>query len=678
MGPELSISITAKDAASKVMQGVGDSASSMANHITNTSRSAGNAFTSLAGNAASIAAGLGVFELVRSGISAAGGAVIGFNNRMEQAQIGFSTMLGSGEKASAFLKDLQAFAAKTPFEFPELLGASQKLLAMGFSADQVVPVMTAVGDAVAGLGGGSFEVDRVTTALGQMRAKGKVSAEEMMQMTEAGIPVWDMLASKIGVTVPEAMKMAEKGLISSDKAIQAITQGMEERFGGMMAKQSQTFGGAMSTISDVLTQTTATAFKPFFDLISAGALTLAEMLQSDTFTAFGQSVADGISAAITALTPFAQVVQGIIETLFNLENTDALQVGLEAIFGADSPAVDAVMAFVVTVRNAMQVVWQVIQDSITTVTQVFQQDWMPSEEINIFTRVIGNLAIYVRDVVVPVIQTEIAIIVSVFEGMVTWVQTNWPLISEVVTNALRVVENVITTVTSTVQAIWSAHGATITTIATTVWNTIGTVVDAALQTVLRLINAALLLLQGDWQGAWSNVVAAVNVQFTAMQTIIGGALSAIAGAAVSGAVSIGRSLVEGIGNGISGLGAALQQLVSAAVRSINVSIGPFRLSADGFRILAPEMPNIRLPGFAQGGLVPGPAGSPLLAVVHGGETVVPAGMTLGAAQSGRSSIQLTINQYAPVYGMTDFEDALIRTLNRAADRGRIPLTTVGR
>ena len=37
----------------------------------------------------------------------ASGAVVGFNSRMEQASIAFKTMLGSGEKARAFLGELE-------------------------------------------------------------------------------------------------------------------------------------------------------------------------------------------------------------------------------------------------------------------------------------------------------------------------------------------------------------------------------------------------------------------------------------------------------------------------------------------------------------------------------------------------------------------------------------------
>src|SRR5919202_610426 len=126
------------------------------------------------------------------------GAGLGFNALKEQANIGFTTMLGSGEKAQAFLGDLQKFAASTPFELPGLIQTSQQLLAFGFDANKVIPMMTAIGDSVAALGAGPDVMQGITLALGQMQAKGKVSAEEMNQLAERGIPAWKYLASAIG------------------------------------------------------------------------------------------------------------------------------------------------------------------------------------------------------------------------------------------------------------------------------------------------------------------------------------------------------------------------------------------------------------------------------------------------------------------------------------------------
>ena len=185
-------------------------------------------------------------------IAGAGIAAIKLAGDFEQTKIAFNTMLGSTEKSTKFLKELRDFAAKTPFEFKDLTNASKRMMALGFTSEQVLPTLKNIGDAVAGLGGGSEMIDRVTLALGQMQAKGKVSAQEMNQLAEAGIPAWKALADNIGKSIPEAMKLAEKGAISSSIAIPAILEGMNQKFGGLMSKQNQTLLGQFSNLKDQL------------------------------------------------------------------------------------------------------------------------------------------------------------------------------------------------------------------------------------------------------------------------------------------------------------------------------------------------------------------------------------------------------------------------------------------
>jgi len=194
-----------------------------------------------------LAAGMGV---VGAGILALVGTGVKLAADQEQAMIAFTSMLGSAEEAKTFLEGLADFAANTPFELAGLRDSSRMLLAFGFQAKEIIPIMTNVGDAVAALGGGEFEIQRVVRALGQMQAKGKVSAEEMMQLAELGIPVWELLANEIGVSIPEAMKMAEKGVITGVEGIDAIVEGLGERFGGMMEQQSQSLSGLFSTLKD--------------------------------------------------------------------------------------------------------------------------------------------------------------------------------------------------------------------------------------------------------------------------------------------------------------------------------------------------------------------------------------------------------------------------------------------
>mgnify|MGYP001588880360 CR=1 FL=1 len=173
-------------------------------------------------------------------------------DKLRQTEIAFTTLLGSAEKSGTFLRDLQAFAASTPFNFPELTQSAKKMLALGFEAEQVIPMLTNVGNAVSGLGGNAQVFDRIILALGQMQAKGAVSAEEMKQLAEAGIPAWQMLATAIGVTVPEAMDLAKKKQIDSATAIAALQDGMAQRFGGLMEQQAQTIQGTLANLQDTI------------------------------------------------------------------------------------------------------------------------------------------------------------------------------------------------------------------------------------------------------------------------------------------------------------------------------------------------------------------------------------------------------------------------------------------
>jgi tape measure domain-containing protein len=281
--PEIDIILKAQNQASGPIKQVNTDLGNLDKTATQASKGSLSQLAGAIGTGLKVAGVAGVTALAGLGV-AVGVAGTNFNNMRQQAEIAFTTMLKDGNKAKVFLDDLQGFAASTPFEFPELLAASQRLLAMGFAAEEVKPTLTAVGDAVAGLGGSSEMVGRVTTALGQMQAKGKASSEEMMQLTEAGIPGWKFLADAIGTDVAGAMEQVTKGAVSSDVAISALVAGMNSQFGGMMEQQSKTFGGLFSTIKDTFTQVSGQVTEPFFEMMTNGLAAIVEWTSSEAFT----------------------------------------------------------------------------------------------------------------------------------------------------------------------------------------------------------------------------------------------------------------------------------------------------------------------------------------------------------------------------------------------------------
>jgi tape measure domain-containing protein len=178
------------------------------------------------------------------------GAPLALADNLSTASVGFETMLGSASKAQQMMSSIQQFAIATPFGTQDLVKDSQQMLAYGFNAKQIIPTLNAIGNAEAALGGGSEGIQRVIVALGQMKMKGKMSSAEMLQMTDNSINAWKYVAQSMGKTVPEIQKMAEKGLIPADKAVDAIVKGMGE-FNGMMDKTAnRTASGLMSQIQD--------------------------------------------------------------------------------------------------------------------------------------------------------------------------------------------------------------------------------------------------------------------------------------------------------------------------------------------------------------------------------------------------------------------------------------------
>lgn len=230
-------------------------------------------------------------------------AVLSFSSALEQAKIGFETMTGSASLAQDHLKELQDFAKTTPFEFPELVEASQKMQGVGFAAKDIIPILKDVGNALSAAGR-LGDMPYAIKALSDIKAKGKLAGQEIIQLANAGIPIRDVLAKSLNKSTAEIVEMGEKGEISADMVFAALHQMSQERFGDAMMKQSRTFQGAMSNIKDSLLITSSEAFKPIYAEASRLAVNIADDInkQGGDFAAvgnvIGQYIVEGITLAV--------------------------------------------------------------------------------------------------------------------------------------------------------------------------------------------------------------------------------------------------------------------------------------------------------------------------------------------------------------------------------------------
>ena len=321
-----------------------------------------------------------VFTGMAGGILNMGIASVQAAAQMRQYEIAFQTMLKSAEAGTQMLRDLQQFAAETPFDVPGVVSAGQQLMAFGFKAEEIIPMLTNLGDAAGGLGLGTEGVSRLAYALGQMQTSGKLNAQDMMQLTSAGISAWDMLAQAAGKTVAEMKDLCSKGAIDSKAAVQTIVAGMKDQFGGMMAKTSDEVAGLLANIEETAGNTSAAVGKYLTEAFNIKGILkdvsdrLGEFQQKmQTATEQGKSLGDVIkecvpAPVIAAIGAFAAVLAVVsVAAVATLGAVLGLTAGIVAI-GA---AIGTVAALVVTywdeIVDAVNIAVQAILDTVVII-----------------------------------------------------------------------------------------------------------------------------------------------------------------------------------------------------------------------------------------------------------------------------------------------------------------------
>lgn len=168
----------------------------------------------------------------------------------EQSEIAFTTMLGSAEKADLFIRDLVDFAKRTPFELKGLEESSKKLLAFGVQTQNIIPDLRSLGNIAAGVG--QEKLPFLINAFGQVRAKGRLMGQELLQFTEAGVPLAEELAKSFGKTTAQIQDMISKGEVGFEDVRDALEglSGESGRFNNLMDKQADSLNGMISNLRD--------------------------------------------------------------------------------------------------------------------------------------------------------------------------------------------------------------------------------------------------------------------------------------------------------------------------------------------------------------------------------------------------------------------------------------------
>lgn len=206
-------------------------------------------FANMARSTQALSSVMGAFGVTLGiiGLAALARDILATNREMEMLRARLKSVTGSTEEAAASFAFITKIAKETPFE---IKGLTQAYLTLqNFGIKPTIQVMDALTNQAAKSGASSENLQGIALALGQAWGRSKLQGQEIMQLINQSVPVYDLLAQVTGKNSAELADMAEKGLLTRD-VIGALILKMGEMAAGSNANAMETLGGKISSLSD--------------------------------------------------------------------------------------------------------------------------------------------------------------------------------------------------------------------------------------------------------------------------------------------------------------------------------------------------------------------------------------------------------------------------------------------
>lgn len=201
-----------------------------------------------------IAAKLGViFGIDR--ISAYVGKVVEVTKEFERQKVALDAIIRDQDASHTIWNQTVQLALKSPFQLKELVTYTKQLAAYRIETEKLHDTTKRLADVSAGLG---VDMSRLILAYGQIRAATYLRGTELRQLTEAGIPMLEELATYFtelegrAISAGDVFEMISKRMVTF-KDVEEVFKRMTDSGGvffDMQEKQSQTLYGTISNLKD--------------------------------------------------------------------------------------------------------------------------------------------------------------------------------------------------------------------------------------------------------------------------------------------------------------------------------------------------------------------------------------------------------------------------------------------
>jgi tape measure domain-containing protein len=247
--------------------------------------------------------------------------------------------IASGEQATQWIKD---FANNTGTRLDSAKQAFASLKTFGI--DPMNGALQSMVDYNAKLGGSQEKLEGIILGVGQAWAKQKLQGEEILQLVERGIPVWDLLEKVTGKNAVQLQKMSEAGQLGRD-VMQQLFEEMGKQANGQASKSLERLSGQVNLMSNKWTEfktiiADSGAYQVAVDFIQSlndkfdelnknGQIKQAAQDISDFFTTLIKDGGASITATLENIAAFARalnVISGSLRLVWN-----GITAGLSAI-----------------------------------------------------------------------------------------------------------------------------------------------------------------------------------------------------------------------------------------------------------------------------------------------------------------------------------------------------------
>jgi len=391
----------------------------------------------------------------------------------------------AGPKAQELLKWIEQLAIKSPFTQEGVAAAFKTAQVYGFTTEEAKRLTGAMIDFASGTGASEGAMNQIALALGQIKAKGKLAGQEVIQLVNAGISVDQILASSFGKSTEEIVNMREAGLIPADDAIEAIVSSLEQDFGGAAERSQNSFAGLISTMSDIKEIGLRDFFSGLFEAVQPFVSQLTDWLQGpglDKLKEWGDKIGGFtkkigmIGTAFVKMGPKSATFQNILKAAFGEDVAKKITPIFEAIQGlfnfieehkeqiitalkgiAVALAIGGIVAGVAGALALLTnpITWLVAAGA--ALSLAWSSDWL-------------GIRTALTDFWVNTGQ-------PIFSTVVQWLQTNIPLAIAAVSAWWY------GTMLPALQTIWNFISVNILPVFTDIWNWLATNIPAAIQTV---------------------------------------------------------------------------------------------------------------------------------------------------------------------------------------------------